>query len=346
MPNDLASVRERLAVRLIREFEEVAHVKRLEPGDAPTADWRLTTADGRVADVEVTEDTNEDARKFEKVFGVVCDDEATLRRRYKRRPWSDSRLKFVWDVRIHPHGLSDEKLSVKQLAEELVEALTKVLVEVEASGDEPEEMKEAAQSKLVEPRAHLDSCDWGTAWQEASEQGINFDNFILEWGKDTGYWYPRSLVVWFHDLPPSFRIAMAPRPKRLRCGVVRTSPGVIDVAVGEYGHLLDRVQHHIDRKTAKRQLEHAPGLRWLFVVFDDNMAAVQLDDYFGPACLELDASERCPFHVLDKLAFDYFDEVWVSGRSFQSRDHIVLRLFKTGDAPQHKVVRRAEVLAG
>ena len=50
------------------------------------------------------------------------------------------------------------------------------------------------------------------------------------------------------------------------------------------------------------------------------MAAVQLDDYFGPACLELDASERCPFHVLDTLTFDYFDEVWVTGRAFQSRE--------------------------
>ena len=34
-------MRERLAVCLVREFEELADVERLEPGDAPTADWRF-----------------------------------------------------------------------------------------------------------------------------------------------------------------------------------------------------------------------------------------------------------------------------------------------------------------
>ena len=115
---------------------------------------------------------------------------------------------------------------------------------------------------------------------------------------------------------------------------------------GEYEHMLSTVQKCINAKTSKRQMEHAPGLRWLFVVLDDNMAAVQLDDYFGPACEELDPSERNPYHVLDRLTFDYFDEVWITGRAFQTRDHIVLRLFKAGDAPQHQIVRRAEVLAG
>ena len=42
-------------------------------------------------------------------------------------------------------------------------------------------------------------------------------------------------------------------------------------------------------------MEHAPDLKWLFVVLDDNMAAVQLDDYFGPACEELD--RRFAFEV-------------------------------------------------
>ena len=43
--------------------------------------------------------------------------------------------------------------------------------------------------------------------------------------------------------------------------------------------------------------------------------------------------KRCPFHVLEKIRFDYFNEVWITGEAFQTRDHIVLRLFKTGDAP-------------
>ncbi len=85
-------------------------------------------------------------------------------------------------------------------------------------------------------------------------------------------------------------------------------------------------------------MENAPGLKWLFVVLDDNTAAAQLDDYFGPACQELEASDRCPYQVLGRLTFDYFDEVWITGRAFQDRSHIVLRLLKTGDAPRHKIV--------
>ena len=339
-------MRERLAVCLVREFEELADVERLEPGDAPTADWRLTTADERVADLEVTEDTNEEARKLEGAFGVVWDDEAALRRRHSRREWPDSRLSFVWDVRVFPHGLSDKKRSVEQLAEELVEALVAILTEVEGAGGTPEEMAEKAQERLVEPAAHLESHDWGTEWHEASARGVCFEAFMFEWGRDTGYWYPRSLVVWFSEPPPSFIVRSVSEPDGPDCGMVRTSPGVFDFAVGEYEHMLSTVQRRIDKKTARRQMENAPGLRWLFVVLDENMAADQLDDYFGPASQELDPPERNPYHVLNRLTFDYFDEVWVTGRSFQSRDHIVLRLFKTGDAPQHKVVRRAEVLAG
>lgn len=59
-----------------------------------------------------------------------------------------------------------------------------------------------------------------------------------------------------------------------------------------------------------------------------------------------DAARPSPYHVLDTLTFDHSDELWITGRAFHERADIVLRLFKTGDAPQHKMVRRAEVLAG
>ena len=186
----------------------------------------------------------------------------------------------------------------------------------------------------------------GAEWAEASASGADFEEFMLGWGENTGYWYPRLLVIALDTLPPSFLIQGVARPEGSGFGMVRTSAAIYDFAVGEYEHMLSRVQSCIDAKTDKRQMENAPGLKWLFVVLDDNMAAVQLDNYFGPACEELDPSERNPYHVLDTLTFDYFDEVWITGRAFQSRDHIVLRLFKTGDAPQHQIVRRPEVLAG
>ena len=303
-------------------------------------------ADGRVADMEVTRDTNEVGRKLQRHLGEEHVDPHSLRRRRSRREWPDSRLSFVWDVRVFPHGFSRGGPSVEQLVKELVEALIVVLAEVETAGGEPEQMVEAAQAKLVSPREHLDGHDWGTQWREASANGVRFEKFMLRWGRETGYWHPRLLVIESRALPPNVHVRRVVRPEESGSGMVRTSPSIHDFAVGEYEHMLSRVQSRIDDKTAKRQLGHAPGLKWLFVVLDENMAAVQLDDYFGPACEELDPSERNPYHVLDRLTFDYFDEVWITGRAFQTGDHIVLRLFKTGDDPQHKIVRDVEVPAG
>ena len=56
--------------------------------------------------------------------------------------------------------------------------------------------------------------------------------------------------------------------------MVRPSPRTFGPAFGKYKHMLSTVQRHIDKKTAKRQMEDAPEMRWLFVVLDDNMAAV------------------------------------------------------------------------
>ena len=345
MPEDDSTVEEQLAVRLICKFEDVADVERLVPsGHVSTPDWRLTMADGRVADVEVIWDADGAAQRFEKQLGVVREDVSTLRSRRLRREWPDLRLALVWDVRVFLHGLVDEKW-VERLVEELVEALIAVLADVEAEGGEPEQMVEVAQRRLVEPMAYLDGHDWGTKWAEANARGVDFEKFMLGWGNDNGYWFPRLLVIASNTLPPSFHIRGAARPEGSDCGMVRTSPASYDFAVGEYEHMLATVQRHIDKKTAKRQMQQAPELKWLFVVLGDNMAADQLDDYFGPASEGLDPSERNPYHVLDSLTFDYFDEVWITGTASQARD-IVLRLFKTGDAPQHKIVRRADVIAG
>ena len=101
VPADDPTVEERLAVCLIREFEDVAEVKRLKPsGHVPTPDWRLTMADGRVADVEVTRDTDQEVQSFESQLGVVQVDESTGRSRWVPREWPDSRLCCEWRVQI------------------------------------------------------------------------------------------------------------------------------------------------------------------------------------------------------------------------------------------------------
>lgn len=342
MSEDDSTVEERLAIRLIRKFEDLVDVKRLEPpGSEPIADWRVR-ADTWEADVEVVWATNEAGRKFESQLAEEHDDKAALVRRRSRKEWPDSRLSLVWDVRVYDHSPEDNRRPVR----ELVEALIEVLVDVEAAGGEPELMVKAAQDRLVDPQDHIDRHDWGTAWQRASARGLSYEKFLLQWGRQTSYWYPQLLVDCDGAFPRRVLVWRTLEPEGSGGGMVRTSPAVPDSAWGEYEHMLATVQDCIKAKTDQRQMENAPGLRWLFVVLDNNMAAVQLDDYFGPACEELDPSERCPYRVLDRLRFDYFDEVWITGRAFQTGDHIVLRLFKTGDAPQHKIVPHAEVLAG
>lgn len=338
-----STVEERLAIRLIREFEGLVHVKRLEPpGSVPIPDWRIEMADGRIADVEVIWATHEAGRWFESQLAEEYPDDDALVRRRSRKEWPDPRLSLVWDVRVYDHSPEANRRPVRGL----VDALIEVLVDVEAAGGEPELMVAAARKRLVDPQDHLDSHDWVAAWQTAAARGLSYEEFLLRWGRQTGYWYPQLLVDYDGAFPRRVLVWRASEPEGSDGGMVRTSPAVPDSAWGEYEHTLATVQDCIKAKTDQRQMENAPGRRWLFVVLDNDMAAVQLDDYFGPASKELDPSERNPYHVLNTLMFDYFDELWITGRAFHERAEIVLRLFKTGDAPQHKIVRRPEVLAG
>ena len=343
MPEDGSTVEERLAIRLIREFEDLADVQRLKPpGHVPTPDWRVTTADERVADVEVTWDTNEAGRRFESQLTDEHVDESALRRRISHKEWPDSRLSMMWSVKVYDHAPDSNRRPLK----ELMAALIDVLVDVEAERGTPQHMLETARQRLVDPHEHLDRHDWLSDRRASSTPSADLGDFMLQWGHDTRYWYPQQLVDCFKAPPLRVHVVRVSEPEVPGCGMVRTSAATPSPAFGEYGHMLDRVQHHIDRKTSRRQMENAPGLRWLFVVLDNNMAAGQLDDYFGPANQELEASERSPYRVLGRLRFDYFDEVWITGRAFQDGSHIVLRLFKSGDAPQHKVISHADVLAG
>ncbi len=341
MHEDDSTVEERLAVRLVGEFEDVVRVERLEPDGSPTADWRLAMADGRAADVEVTWDTNEAGRRFESQLAEEHADESALRRRRSRREWPDPRLSMAWSVRVYDHAPASNRRPLK----ELVAALIAVLVDVEDAGGTPQQMLEAARQRLVDPQEHFGRHDWLSDRRASSTPSADFGDFMLQWGRDTGYWYPQQLVDSFESPPRRVHVLKVSESDTPRRGVVRTSPAVPDPAWGEYEHMLATVQRHIDKKTTQAQMENAPGLKWLFVVLDDKMAAVQLDDYFGPACQELEVSERCPYQVLDRIRFDYFDEVWITGRAFQDRSHIVLRLFKSGAAPQQKVIARTDLVA-
>ena len=68
-------------------------------------------------------------------------------------------------------------------------------------------------------------------------------------------------------------------------------------------------------------MEKAPGLIWLVVVLDAGMADSQLHETFGP-----DSPRPYPYHILCDVTFGYFDNVWVTGKTFDGRKYVVVRL--------------------
>ena len=53
-----------MGLAAVRGVEDVTYYRRLAPGKDPTPDWRVKMADGRVADIEVTEVTDGQARSL------------------------------------------------------------------------------------------------------------------------------------------------------------------------------------------------------------------------------------------------------------------------------------------
>ena len=100
-----------------------------------------------------------------------------------------------------------------------------------------------------------------------------------------------------------------------------------------------------------RQLDDAPGMRWLAVVLDGD-AGIQLKHHYG-------GESQKPPPKLDGISFDYFDEVWVIrptqddwwrsegarvGPSYEPI-FVVLRLSNGGGTQRHYVVPRPETVA-
>ena len=113
-------------------------------------------------------------------------------------------------------------------------------------------------------------------------------------------------------------------------GAVETLAAVVRSGAG-YQQLVSAVQHCIDEKTKKRQMEKAPDRKWLAVMLD-GMPGFQLTHHFGRV-------PRVLPPTLDGISFDYFDEVWAIAHDAGYR--VVLRLFKPGDRQQHHIVPRS-----
>ena len=104
-----------------------------------------------------------------------------------------------------------------------------------------------------------------------------------------------------------------------------------------HGLLVSAVQHCIQHKTKKRQLDNAPDLKWLAVVLDGIYAYQLKNLYNGPL-------SQPPHPVLD-ITFDYFDDVWAIARTRIGKDltegFVVLRISEGGTRQQHHLVSRS-----
>ena len=304
---------ERLAVDGIEAVEEMAAPPCYEPDGQSGADWRVWLADGRTADVEVTTRPDGDMNSF---FAALRGKDGS------HKAWQDERLSCHWTVVLMDRRPGTNK--ARRPLKELVADLGSVLAEVEAVGGDPERLKTNAQEALDGSLLIA-----GTSDTEITV--FNFPGLQIDDGAHSRRLHVSLLPEWVG-------------PKG---GLIELVPfgGAHGVSLG-YGDLVDVVRDCIDAKTEKRQLDDAPGMRWLAVVLDGD-AGIQLKHYCG------DGSQEPP-PKLDGISFDYFDEVWAIratqddgwrsegagvGPSYEPI-FVVLRLSDSGGTQQHYVVPR------
>lgn len=317
---------EQAAIDAIFGVEDVSEYQRLEPeGSVPTPDWRVTLADGRVADVEVTLAADEAELSFWAQMSEVIVDPDTGMKRHRPKRWPDPRLCYEWHVWVSDHHPADNR---NVTGRELVEALTDILSNVECAGGTPEEMLAAATARLVPAWEMLRSPGFieGAARSamlghpETLADGSN--RWLVDWARGQGYWYPESLLR--PETARDVSIMKPPDPLGAGAGVLVTHPSTGGSSFGWWEPLLPTIQSGIDRKSAKRQMQDAPGEKWLAVMLDVS-AGWQLADLW-------EAGRDAPcLSELDKLNFDYFDELWAIAKHPHEKNYVVLRMSSSGE---------------
>ena len=306
------------AVDAIGAVVDVAHCERLKPlGHIKTPDWRMWMPDGRVADVEVTTRTDGDALGF---FKALSDGGSG-------REWPHQRLAHRWTVFVSDHSPRfSKRLSVKAL----MAALCNTLASVEVLCGTPEQMAAEAEMRLVNPETFFNRHGGWRALAAAERNGVSFEDWCAG---GSGYWHPELLVDYYKRGRGSEIVHVSvigePEPLGAGKGMVKAIPTTGDGGVG-YDSLVPTIQQAIDMKTEKRQLDNAPGLKWLAVMLE-GIPAFQLGDTFG-------SHSPLPHPTLD-VSFDYLDEVWAIAS--HAENYTALRLFKPGDKQQHYIVLRS-----
>ena len=258
--------------------------------------------DGRVADVEVTTVPNGDVRSFS---AELHEKDGSF------KTWSNERLSCRWTVFVFDRDPGTNKK--RRPLEKLVECLGSTLAAVEAECGTPKQMESRA-------RAALDGSLMVSRATDVTVTVTDFPGLQLDDG----------------DHSQNLYLPGAPQPAGHGKGSVVLVPFVGPRGFAGHGLLVSAVQHCIQHKTGKRQLDNAPGLRWLVVALD-GIYAFQLKNVCnGPY-------SQPPHPILD-ITFDYFDEVWAIARTRIGEDHqggfVVLRMSEGGDRQLPYIVAR------
>ena len=306
MSGNEPSEAERDGLEAVSAVVNVTNHKRLEPlgkTRARTGDWRVWMADRHVADMEVTTFTDPNIRSFS----------AQLHKKDGSfKTWSDDSLSCEWTVFVFDRDPGTNKR--RRPLGKLVECLVSTLAVAEAAGGTPKQMESRARAALG--GSPLVSRASDTTVMIADLPGLQIDD-----GEHSQHLY----------------LSGAPQLARHGRGSLVLVPFVGPRDFAGHGLLVSAVQHCIQHKTMKRQLDNAPGLKWLAVALDGIYAFQLKNLYDGP-------SSRPPHPVLD-ITFDYFDEVWAIARTRIGKDltegFVVLRISDGGTRQQHHVVSRS-----
>ena len=313
---------EKAGLEVVRAVVDVARYERLVPfGNGGTPDWRVWMADGRIADVEVTTCPDGEGQSF---FKALSDDGSG-------REWLDARLSHKWTVMMSDPSA---RFSERPLAKELAAALCATLVSVEAVRAAPQQMAAEATRRLAAPAIFLHRYGGWRALAQEFHAGVSIADWCAE---RSGYWLPELLldhILTGYGGYELVHVEVIDEPELLGegMGTVKTIPALLD---GGFGHdsLVPAIQRAVDQKTEKRQLDNAPGLKWLAVMLD-GIPGFQLGHTFG-------SRSHSPHPTLDGITFPYFDEVWVASM----HGDVVLRLSGGGAQQHHCIVSRSQIAA-
>ncbi len=182
---------EKDGLEAVRAVVDVADHKRLERSGKTgekTGDWRVWMADGRVADVEVTTCTDDEAAGF---FNA-------LHRGGLPRVRKAKRLSHRWRVWLSDHS---PRWSERHSVAELVEAICDRLEFVEAAGGTPEQMVHMAQRELIDPHAFFSGPSGRRAIWSVVRRRISLGDWLADGAPGSGYWYPPLLLDYYNGGP-------------------------------------------------------------------------------------------------------------------------------------------------